>query len=252
MRRKIHTNPEAHPDSKRAKQEQESPRIHRRGVLIGTSLCHPWGAWSLLAAGLIVSALAALHIKTGVERAAQREFEYVCDQVGRRISHRLDAASLILRSGAAFLAASESVTREEWRTFTRRLEMEQHMPGIQGIGFALLIPREERDRHMQTIREEGFPDYQIRPPGERELYSSIVYLEPFSDRNRLAFGYDMLSEPVRRAAMEQARDGNAAALSGKVTLVQETDQDVQPGSLLYVPVYRQGAPTETIEQRRAL
>jgi len=66
-----------------------------------------------------------------------------------------------------------------------------------------------------------------------------------------AFGYDMLSEPVRRAAMERARDGNAAALSGKVTLVQETEPDVQAGALMYVPVYRHGLPTETVEQRRA-
>jgi PAS domain S-box-containing protein len=218
---------------------------------IGRSLRQHRAAWILLAAGLLVSALAARYIKTGVERAAQREFEYVCNQVGRRIGHRLDAASLILRSGAAFLAASESVTREEWQTYIRRLEMDRHMPGIQGVGFALWIPREERDRHIQTIRDEGFPDYQIRPPGERERYSSIIYLEPFTDRNRLAFGYDMLSEPVRQAAMEQARDEHAAALSGKVTLVQETGKDVQPGVLLYFPAYRPGAPTETIEQRRA-
>jgi PAS domain S-box-containing protein len=251
MDKLIHMNPEADPASARSQPEQGSPRFHMRDVPIGKSLRQLWGAWSLLAAGLMVSALAALYIKTGVERAAQREFEYVCNQVGRSIGHRLDAASLLLRSGAAFLAASESVTRDEWRAFSRRLQMEQYMPGIQGIGFALLIPREQLDRHIQTVREEGCPDYQVSPAGEREVYSSIIYLEPFSDRNRRAFGYDMLSEPVRRAAMEQARDQNTAALSGKVVLVQETGQDVQPGSLLYFPVYRQGAPTETIEQRRA-
>ncbi|MEI8079949.1 MAG: CHASE domain-containing protein [bacterium] len=33
-----------------------------------------------------------------------------------------------------------------------------------------------------------------------------------------AFGYDMLAEPVRRAAMEQARDMDTAALSGPGTV----------------------------------
>ncbi|MEI8042412.1 MAG: CHASE domain-containing protein, partial [Verrucomicrobiota bacterium] len=65
------------------------------------------------------------------------------------------------------------------------------------------------------------------------------------------FGYDMLSEPVRRAAMERARDLDTATLSGKVTLVQETDEDVQAGTLMYVPVYRIGMPTGTVDQRRA-
>jgi len=48
----------------------------------------------------------------------------------------------------------------------------------------------------------------------------------------------MFSEPVRRAAMEQARDTGTAALSGKVELVQETGTKVQAGTLMYVPVYR--------------
>ncbi len=61
----------------------------------------------------------------------------------------------------------------------------------------------------------------------------------------------MFSEPVRRAAMEQARDSGAPALSGKVELVQETGTEVQAGTLMYVPVYRNGAPTGTVEQRRA-
>ncbi|MEI7673864.1 MAG: CHASE domain-containing protein, partial [Deltaproteobacteria bacterium] len=86
---------------------------------------------------------------------------------------------------------------------------------------------------------------------DREVYSSIIYLEPFSGRNLRAFGYDMFSEPVRRAAMELARDKDAAALSGKIVLVQETDKEVQAGAVMYVPVYRKGMPIKTIGQRRA-
>ena len=50
----------------------------------------------------------------------------------------------------------------------------------------------------------------------------------------------MFSEPVRRAAMEKARDTGQTALSGKVVLVQETDQAVQSGVLMYLPVYLPG------------
>ena len=50
--------------------------------------------------------------------------------------------------------------------------------------------------------------------------------------------------------MSRARDTGSAALSGKVTLVQETDKDVQAGFLMYLPVYRNGAPQESPEQRR--
>lgn len=48
----------------------------------------------------------------------------------------------------------------------------------------------------------------------------------------------MFSESVRRKAMIRARDTGFPALSGKVTLKQETDTDIQNGFLLYVPVYK--------------
>jgi diguanylate cyclase (GGDEF)-like protein len=107
------------------------------------------------------------------------------------------------------------------------------------------------EQHIQKIRAEGFLDYTVRPGGKRDIYSAIIYLEPFTGRNLRAFGYDMFSESVRRAAMERARDENMVALSGKVTLVQETDEDVQSGTLMYVPVYRTGMPVTTVAERRA-
>jgi two-component sensor histidine kinase len=87
--------------------------------------------------------------------------------------------------------------------------------------------------------------------GKRDAYTAIVYLEPDNWRNSRALGYDMFSEPRRRAAMERARDSGRAALSRKVALMQETGEDVQAGVLVYLPVYADGVTPETPEGRRA-
>ncbi|MSR16902.1 MAG: hypothetical protein EXR89_03785 [Methylococcaceae bacterium] len=89
----------------------------------------------------------------------------------------------------------------------------------------------------KRFKKTGFPHYQIRPSGQWDAYTSIVYIEPFEGRNLRAFGYDMYSESVRQNAMAMARDKNQVTLSGKVILVQETNQDVQPGTLMYSPIY---------------
>ncbi|HRX71172.1 MAG: CHASE domain-containing protein [Gammaproteobacteria bacterium] len=157
----------------------------------------------------------------------------------------------VLQGGLGLFAASENVTREEWRTYVSKLKIDRYYPGIQGIGFSLVVPSQDKAAHIQQIRAQGFPDYTLYPEDEREIYTAIIYLEPFAGRNLRAFGYDMFSEPVRRSAMEKARDTGEPALSGIVTLVQETNQDTQRGFLLYIPLYRNGAPTQTIEQRRA-
>ena len=208
-------------------------------------------AWMVLVVGLILTATATLYLKSDVERNAEREFNFQCREIKNNIEQRLGEHARILLSGAALFDASDTVTRETWHAFTLHQKVEKQLPGIQGVGFSLLIPREGLTRHVMNMRREGFPEYQLKPVGDRAVYTSIIYLEPFSGRNLRAFGYDMFSEPVRRAAMERARDTDTAALSGKVVLVQETGTDVQAGALMYVPVYHKGLPIETVAQRRA-
>ena len=220
--------------------------VHTQGLLHRRA----WPAWVILVGAIIITILVTLYMKSDVDVQAKREFIFACKDIRGGIDDRLQAHETILLAGAALFDASDKVTSEEWRIFTQRLNVESNFPGIQGIGFALRIPPGRLAQHVEQIRSEGFPDYNVWPEGDRDAYSSVIYLEPFLGRNLRAFGYDMLSEPVRRAAMERARDQNVAALSGKVFLVQETDEDIQAGTLMYVPVYRKGMPTGTVEQRR--
>ena len=208
----------------------------------------PWIAFGV---GLVLTIVVSLEVKEAVEQEAVDEFAFTSDQVTLKIRERLDAYALTLKGGAGLFAATNAVDRREWQAYVEKLRTQDSVPGVQGIGFSQEIPPHQLAAHIARIRAEGFPDYTVRPAGERALYTSIIYLEPFRDRNLRAFGFDMFSEPVRRAAMEQARDSGAPALSGKVELVQETGTEVQAGTLMYVPVYRNGAPSDTVEQRRA-
>ena len=210
-----------------------------------------WLSTGFLVITISLTIIFTLYVKAVVEVEAQQEFDLTFNKIQGIISDRLEEEAQFLYAGAALFASSEVVTRSDWRIFTEQIRASQPVSGLQGLGFALLIAPEQLDQHIQDIRGQGFPEYQVLPVGQRAVYTSIIYLEPFSGSNLRAFGYDMFSEPVRRAAMERARDENTAVLSGKVTLRQETGQDVQAGVLMYVPVYRHGAPLDTVAQRRA-
>lgn len=209
-----------------------------------------WIAWLILAVGLLATIALSLTSKQDAEADAVQQFAYASDQITLKIRERLAAQELILRGAAGLIVGSDSVDRKEWRGYWTTLKPDLLIPGVQGFGFAQLIAPDRLEAHVAQVRAEGFPHYAVRPDGKRDTYSSIIYLEPFNDRNRRAFGYDMLSEPTRRTAMEHARDSGRATLSGKVQLVQETDRDIQAGVLMYVPVYRADMPTETLAQRK--
>ncbi len=202
--------------------------------------------WPALAAGLVL--LGALGLTWLVwqrtvaaeELARRADFEFRARDADARIEARIEAYEQVLRGAAALFTVSGVVGREQFRAFVGSLRLEEHYPGIQGLGFARLVPGDALGAHLASTRREGFEGYLVRPDGVRPEYAPAVLIEPFSGRNLRAFGFDMLSEPLRRAAMEKARSTGQAALSAKLTLSQETDEDVQAGVLIYLPVLATG------------
>ena len=209
-----------------------------------------WRAIFTLIAGIFFTFFTTIFTYNIVEQKIKEEFDSVCSEIEIKIATRLQAHVLILQAGTAYFAISDTVTRSEWKEFIDRSHVEKTLPGIQGVGFSVIIPPNELQQHIKRVQKEGFPDYKVYPVGKRNIYTSIIYLEPFSGRNLRAFGYDMFSQPTRRKAMELSRDNNMPTLSGKVDLVQETDEDVQFGTLMYVPLYKKNMPTNTVEERR--
>ena len=208
-------------------------------------------AW--IALGLIVLLTLAVwrFFDVQSEERIRDRFLHRAESTRQALVLRLQAYEQTLQGASAFFAANETVSRTDWGSYVGGLQLDRYLPGIQGTGFALMVRPEERHTHEASVRGEGFPNYHIHPEGTREIYSSIVYMEPFGGRNLRAFGYDMYSDPVRREAMERARDTGKLALSGRVILVQETDSGIQPGFLMYLPVYR-GPAADALERRASL
>ena len=180
-------------------------------------------------------------------------FEQETQLIEAAVKSRANLYIAALKSGVGLFDASDNVSRDEWKKFSESLELQKNFPGIQGYGYSLYIPKNTRESHINKIRSEGFPEYTIKPAGERDEYTSIIYLEPFDERNQQAFGFDMFSEKNRRAAMTAARDTGDPQMSARVTLVQEIDEDVQAGFLIYLPQYLKGiALNNTDNRKRAL
>jgi PAS domain S-box-containing protein len=209
-------------------------------------------AFGVLILGLVLTFLASLYTHHNAVKQAKEEYVTICNEIKLKIIARLQAHAQLLHTASAFFESHDTVSRAEWKTFIERSKIDKDLPGVQGVGFSLIVPKSQLQRHIQNIREEGFSNYVIKPVGDRTVYSSVIFLEPFSGRNIRAFGYDMLTESNRRKALELSRDSDMAVLSGKVTLVQETGQDKQAGTLLFVPVYQSRTIPQTVGQRRAL
>jgi diguanylate cyclase (GGDEF)-like protein/PAS domain S-box-containing protein len=208
-------------------------------------------AWIVLLLSLLVTLWVSNNARENLLLAQQVEFKNRAAQISDAVLFRMRTYEQVLRGGVGLFTASENVTRAEFQDYIASIDIQNQYPGIQGIGYSLQIPAARLNAHNSEIRAQGFTDYAIFPAGVRDLYTATIYFEPFGWRNQRAFGFDMFSETNRRTAMENARDTGRAVLSAKVTLIQETDRAMQPGLLLYLPQYKNGAPHTNLAERRS-
>ncbi len=213
--------------------------------------------FSILAWGIFVLCIAATILCGAIVRRSENEsaqfaFTSKVDVVLQTIANRMIDYESVLNGVKGLYLASKSVERDEFASYLSSLQLSRRLPGIQAIGYSEFVGSKENLKAFEeSVRAEGFSNFVVTPENDRNEYHSIRFIEPFDERNRRAFGFDMHTESTRAAAMDRARDTGVAILSGKVTLKQENNSQPQAGTLLYLPIYRKGEPVDTPEQRRA-
>lgn len=155
------------------------------------------------------------------------------------IERRAFTGSSYLRAGAALLTTQDRIPAELFRRFVSELRMDADYRGAEGIGWARAISAGDVPEFEERLSEGRTTMMRVKPSlaeMPREFLVPILYLQPDTLRNRRALGYDMYSEKVRRAAMDESVRTGRPTASGPIVLVQEAGGD-DAGFIVYMPVY---------------
>ncbi|EIK54204.1 sensor histidine kinase/response regulator [Stutzerimonas stutzeri TS44] len=180
----------------------------------------------------------------------EQRFSFAVDDIEHTLRERMRAYEMVLRGVAGLVAGSDAVSLDEWMRASDQLQLQDFYPGIQAVALARYATRQTIEAQLQAIRQSGRERFRMYPPGERDEYLVVDYIHPTDWRNRRVLGFDLFSEATRRAAASAARDSGNPVLTGPLRLKQETEQNIQVGVLLYLPLYRANAPITTEEERR--
>jgi PAS domain S-box-containing protein len=206
--------------------------------------------WFVLLCGILATGLGTYVLSEYLRVRNQRRFEEAIAQVQDTLETRIEAYIGLLRGGSGLFAANPFVTLDQFRAFCQRLRIQSHYPGAQGYGYSVRFTPDKLEAITQTMHRQGVTNFQIWPQGLRNEYHSTIYLEPQNAANQKALGYDMSTEPVRRAAMQKACDSGDAVISEKISFLDQSRQPNQVGFVLYVPVYTGGTVPATVPERR--
>ena len=171
-------------------------------------------------------------------------------QVTAQVNMRLRDHIAVLEGVRALYQSDNAASGPGIRAYLGALQPQVRAPGMEGVGIAAAMRAAMPAALEAKLRENYGEDIKVWPATDRPIGFAVVLIEPYTPRRRLALGYDMYSEPVRRAAMRRAWQTGQPAASGIVQLAQEKAATVkQPGFLIYLPVYaraRAGSEPDTL------
>jgi PAS domain S-box-containing protein len=151
-------------------------------------------------------------------RLAMSQADLVEQAISRIRNYYLEALGRLFES-------SNFVDRRDFHSYAGYLV--KH-PVVRAWEWIPSVAAADKDRFEADVRIGGAPDFAIweqGPSGERipaagrETYYPVCYVEPLSG-NETALGYDLGSEPTRRAALETARQTGLMTATDPLALVQ--------------------------------
>jgi diguanylate cyclase (GGDEF)-like protein len=205
-----------------------------------------WLGMAAVAAIAIGSIVGALVVSSNEHGAFERQQK----EEALRSAHQVEALARLsvgqLSSAAAFYEAERHFSSHEFQVVAGSL---LGTGALAATGFIESVPGNERKRYE---RRRGFPILErnrlgaLRSEGRRTQYFPLTFAAATGLSIQPPDGYDVGSDPLRHPYLLRARDSGRPSATRVMRLpVGGT------GINVFRPVYRDGAPTATVAQRRA-
>ncbi len=208
----------------------------------------PWKERKVaVAVPMLVTLCLVVSLFLGVTRWERMQLDDRIADYGSKLAQLLDRRLVAHEEAIAALSRLIEVTPDmsyqKFEHFTRITLQDNR--DIFALSFNPHIRHSERRAFEQSMSKQySIPDFLIReqnsvkqliPAAARPYYVAVGYIAPL-EGNRPAIGFDINSEPVRRAAINRVFISGKPAVTAPIQLVQENQKRV--GVLILHPAYR--------------
>jgi len=210
-----------------------------------------WAAWVpvaiVVAIGLTITTIAFLTVRRAEERRVVKALDFRVDWRAKDLRAKIDLTAQSLVGTATDVATEPRVEAEEFRQFTSAVAAQSK--SIASIAWAQPVMGGQR-RVFEAltglpILENGADGKRI-PAAGRDSYTPIVLQNRFDGRPQ-SLGLDLSMEPIRRHALEVARDTGLP----RSVVIPEASSSAGPTYLVFWPTFNTGAIPKTVDERRA-
>ena len=105
----------------------------------------------VLALSMLVTIIAWEVSRSMVQKNIEERFIRHTDDLAAAIEARLLTYETTLRGGSSLFKIAGKINREQWRIYVDSLHIPQDLPGIQGLGFSVMLSPAEIDNHIREV-----------------------------------------------------------------------------------------------------
>ncbi len=197
----------------------------------------------------LISLAMAGYAYFAAQEAAQIKFEAVVNDAQDRIESRMELhLSLLRATKALFETRQGEVSAKDYAAFFKSLQVPDHFAGLHGIGFIRMVKAGQEAAVEQELRDNLGVGRKVHPPSDRPWRAVTVLVEPHDEYSDPVLGFDMMVDPVRREAIEEAIDDDREHATGRLLLGKDTGASRSfPGFLVLsrLTAAAQGGPETT-------
>ncbi|HTV78066.1 MAG TPA: CHASE domain-containing protein [Steroidobacteraceae bacterium] len=201
----------------------------------------------VVAVGLAITLVAYFTLRRAEERRVIDELNLQADWQAQDLQSRIRLAGQPLIATVTDVETEPQLTAGEFRQFTTAVAAQTH--SVASISWAPQVNGTDRATFEATA---GFPILENQPDGSRKIAAQRDSYVPILLQNRFdgrppSLGLNLSVDPVRRRALEAARD---TGLPRSIQLPPSLSP-VGPTYLILWPVFTSVAVPATVAQRRA-
>jgi diguanylate cyclase (GGDEF)-like protein len=205
--------------------------------------------WIGLAAVAVI-AIGSVAVALAVHANDSADFHTMQQDEATRAAHQAEAVAALsvgeLANAAAFFQVNKNLSKHEFDVVARSLLDEG---ALNTAAFIQRVPAADRLRfersHAIEIVERGGPAGRLVRAADAPVYFPLTYAVADQSTER-GLGFNLATDPLRSPYLRRARDSGESAATGVLPLLVGG-----MGVNVFRPVYRDGAPIDTVAQRRA-
>lgn len=209
----------------------------------------------IIATGFLLTVIPFFQVRNSALDAFHTRFDHNTSMRAHLVKERLEECLLAPRTLRHYISTTGQIRQRAFTAIIRSF-IAEHVE-LKSVQWVQGLPDRERASFEQIARMTDNPGFFIFehdsnknmvPAKKRDYYYPVLYAEPGDTKIMSVPGFDIGSTKRRFDALKQARDSGETTASERIPLAEKEGRF---GIVVFVPVYRNGMPAVTIEDRRA-